>query len=233
VSDTQKILIIEDDRETLALLTTYLEREGFACDVASSGKVGLERAQKGEPSLVILDVMLPEMNGLDVLKALRRTSDVPVLVLTARGEDVDRIIGLELGADDYLPKPFNPRELVARMKSILRRTQPPRKDHETLRVGALVLDLSAYEARLDDVLLVLTSIEFAILRELMQSAGRVLSRELLLERVRNREFDVFDRSIDVHVSHLRQKLNDDPKTPRWIKTVRGVGYLFMKDEPAS
>ena len=230
MTDTQKILIIEDDRETLALLTTYLEREGFVCDVASTGKIGLERAKKGEASLVVLDLMLPEMNGLDVLKALRRASDVPVLVLTARGDDVDRIIGLELGADDYLPKPFNPRELVARMKSILRRAQPPRKEHETLSVGELVLDLSAYEARLKGELLVLTSIEYAILRELMQSAGRVLSRELLLERVRNREFDVFDRSIDVHVSHLRQKLGDEAKTPRWIKTVRGVGYLFMKGE---
>jgi two-component system, OmpR family, response regulator CpxR len=232
VDQPNTILIVEDDAETAHLLTDYLTREGFTCEHQKAGDRGLIRAREGAPSLVILDLMIPAMSGLDVLKALRQTSDVPVIVLTARGEDIDRIVGLELGADDYLAKPFNPRELLARMKSVLRRTQPPRREgdkNDRLVVGPLVMDLSAHEVRKDGEPLTLTRIELAILRELMHSAGRVLSRELLLERVRQREFDVFDRSIDVHVSHLRQKLGDDSKQPRWIKTVRGVGYMFMKE----
>ncbi len=222
-----RVLIIEDDAEIASLLETYLGREGYQCEIASDGESGLAAALNRPPALVVLDLMLPQMPGLEVLKKIRKTgTKLPVIVLTARGEDTDRIVGLELGADDYLAKPFNPRELLARIKAVLRRVDtPPVKD--TLKFGPLVVDLSAYTATLDGSLLDLTTIEFAILRELSLAAGRVLSREVLLERVRHREFDTFDRSIDVHVSHVRQKLKDDPKEPRWIKTVRGVGYLFV------
>ncbi len=222
-----RVLIIEDDAEIASLLETYLGREGYQCEIARDGESGLSAALNRPPALVVLDLMLPQMPGLEVLKKIRKTgTKLPIIVLTARGEDTDRILGLELGADDYLPKPFNPRELLARIKAVLRRVDtPPAKD--TLKFGALVVDLSAYTATLDGQLLELTTIEFAILRELALASGRVLSREVLLERVRHREFDTFDRSIDVHVSHVRQKLKDDPKEPRWIKTVRGVGYLFV------
>ncbi|MCC6810196.1 MAG: response regulator transcription factor [Deltaproteobacteria bacterium] len=224
-----RILIVEDDQEIASLLETYLGKEGYQCEIARDGEAGLAMALARPPALVVLDLMLPLLPGIDVLKKIRRNSRVPVIVLTARGEDKDRIAGLELGADDYLPKPFNPRELAARIKAVLRRVDtPPVKD--TLRFGPLVIDLSAYTATLDGKAVELTTIEFAILRELALAYGRVMSREVLLERVRNREFEVFDRSIDVHVSHVRQKLGDDAKDPRWIKTVRGVGYLFVPEK---
>ena len=224
-----RILIVEDDQEIASLLETYLGKEGYQCEIARDGEAGLAMALARPPALVVLDLMLPLLPGIDVLKKIRRNSRVPVIVLTARGEDKDRIAGLELGADDYLPKPFNPRELAARIKAVLRRVDtPPVKD--TLRFGPLVIDLSAYTATLDGKAVELTTIEFAILRELALAYGRVMIREVLLERVRNREFEVFDRSIDVHVSHVRQKLGDDAKDPRWIKTVRGVGYLFVPEK---
>jgi DNA-binding response OmpR family regulator len=223
-----RILIIEDDQEIASLLETYLGREGYLCEIQRDGEAGLAAALARPPALVVLDLMLPLLPGLDVLKKLRKQSKTPVIVLTARGEDTDRIAGLELGADDYLPKPFNPRELLARIKAVLRRSDlPPAQD--TLRFGPLSIDLAAYSATLDGRPVDFTPIELAILRELAIAAGRVLSREVLLERVRNREFDIFDRSIDVHVSHVRQKLQDDPKEPRWIKTVRGVGYVFVAE----
>ena len=230
--DSRAILLIDDDRELGDLLRDYLAREGFRLEVAADGPAGLERARTGAHSLVLLDVMLPGLDGFEVLRELRRGSAVPVIMLTARGEDVDRIVGLELGADDYLPKPFNPREMAARVKAVLRRAgsaAPPATapEPEGLDFGPLRLDLAGHRAQLAGADLELTPIEFALLRELSRGAGRVLSRDTLLDRVRGREFELFDRSIDVHISHLRQKLGDDPRRPRWIRTVRSVGYVFI------
>ena len=234
------VLLIDDDRELCALLTDYLGREGFAVESVNDGRAGLSRALSGEHCLVLLDLMLPEMDGIEVMRELHRAGSVPVIMLTAKGEEVDRIVGLELGADDYLPKPFNPRELVARIKAVLRRAgegAPPRgsgprdrAESEMLVQGDLTLDLGGYRALIAEEEIPLTVIEFCLLRELARSAGQVLSRDALLDRVRGREFELFDRSVDVHISHLRQKLGDDPYNPRYIKTVRSVGYMFIGGE---
>jgi DNA-binding response OmpR family regulator len=226
------ILVVDDDDELTALLTDYLGREGFAVRVARDGNAGLAQAAAGGCGLVLLDIMLPGRDGVEVLRELRRSSAVPVIMLTAKGEEVDRIVGLELGADDYLPKPFNPRELVARVRAVLRRSPAVTGGDGAPRLlvrGPLVVDLEGYRATLAGSELVLTTIEFALLRELALAAGRALSRETLLDRVRGRDFDLYDRSIDVHVSHLRQKLGDDPQQPRFIRTVRSVGYMFIGD----
>jgi DNA-binding response OmpR family regulator len=227
------VLVIEDDTELSALLSDYLGREGFAVRVAADGNSGLAQAAAGSCCLVLLDIMLPGRDGIDVLRELRRTSAVPVIMLTAKGDDVDRIVGLELGADDYLPKPFNPRELIARIKAVLRRSGSAADEAgEAPRLlvrGPLTIDLEGYRATLDGAALELTTIEFALLRELAHAAGRALTREMLLDRVRGREFELFDRSIDVHISHLRQKLGDDPQRPRFIRTVRSVGYMFIAE----
>lgn len=228
------VLLIDDDEELCALLTDYLGREGFTVETAEDGPSGLERALSGEHSMVLLDLMLPVMDGFEVMRELRREGRVPVIMLTAKGEEVDRIVGLELGADDYLPKPFNPRELVARIKAVLRRAGDSSASRgavapepETLVMGDLTLDLGGFCALKEGKELPLTVIEFTLLRELAKSAGRVLTRDALLDRVQGREFEIFDRSIDVHISHLRQKLGDDPYRPRYIKTVRSVGYVFI------
>ena len=232
------ILLVDDDEELTALLTDYLGKQGYRVEAAGKGPAGLQRARSGDHSLMVLDIMLPGTDGFEVIKELRKTSALPVIMLTARGDDVDRIVGLELGADDYLPKPFNPRELVARIKAVLRRAAATPDDPRPtaalsggrLTFGELGIDLGGYRAYLGGRELDLTAIEFALLRELAQAAGRVLSRDTLLDRVRGREFEAFDRSIDVHVSHLRQKLGDDPRRPRFIKTVRSVGYMFVAEE---
>ena len=233
------ILVIEDDAELSALLADYLGREGFAVRIAADGEAGLALAAAGECCLVLLDVMLPGRDGIEVLRELRRGSALPVIMLTAKGDDVDRIVGLELGADDYLAKPFNPRELVARIKAVLRRSgaasgedgaaAAPLAPARWVVRGDLRIDLEGYRATLNGRDLALTAIEFALLRELAQASGRALSRETLLDRVRGREFDLFDRSIDVHISHLRHKLGDDPQRPRFIRTVRSIGYMFVGD----
>ena len=238
--EDRAILVVEDDRELAELLTDYLGREGYAVRVAADGKLGLELAASGDFALALLDIMLPGIDGIELLRALRRTSALPVIMLTAKGDDVDRIVGLELGADDYLPKPFNPRELAARIKAVLRRAPDPPaaapagpagpNAKRMLVRGALEMDLEGYIARLDGNPLALTTLEFSLLRELASAPGRALSRETLLDRVRGRDFELFDRSIDVHISHLRQKLGDDPAQPRFIRTVRSVGYLFIGDD---
>ena len=228
------ILLIDDDQELGSLLGDYLGREGYALTHVETGDQGLAQAQEQSFELVLLDVMLPGMNGFDVLRELRQTTRVPVIMLTARGDEVDRIVGLEMGADDYLPKPFNPRELVARIKAVLRRAEnvghatKDRPPGEKIVQGDLTVEPEGFRAWLGETELVLTTIEFSLLRELIAGAGRVLTRDALLDRVRGREFEVFDRSIDVHISHLRQKLGDDPAKPRYIKTVRGVGYQFLE-----
>ncbi|HWB95201.1 MAG TPA: response regulator transcription factor, partial [Bryobacteraceae bacterium] len=205
-----KILLIDDDEELCSLLGELLEREGFSVEAQHRGFQGLNRAIEGSHDLVILDVMLPELDGFEILRRLRRQSRVPVLMLTARGEDVDRIIGLELGADDYLPKPFNPRELVARVRAILRRYEPrPAANSSRVEVNGVVLDPGTRAVTVDGKLVDLTTFEFDILEVLMRSAGRVVSRDSLMESLYNRKSTPFDRSIDMHVSHLRKKLETD------------------------
>jgi two-component system response regulator CpxR len=221
-----RVLIVDDDIELCRLLSERLSSEGFALEAVHDGARGLERVLSDEHALIILDLMLPGMGGLDVLRRVRTHSPVPVLILTARGEDVDRILGLEIGADDYLPKPFNPRELIARIRAILRRTSRSATSSSPLSVGDLHLDPAAREARLDNTRLDLTSVEFALLEALLRDAGHVVTREQLTETVLGRKLGSFDRVIDVHISNLRKKLGRAHGEER-IKSVRGSGYVFV------
>jgi two-component system response regulator CpxR len=220
-----RILVIDDDVELAALLREFLQREGFQVDFAHDGRTGLDRALQNSADLVVLDVMLPGMDGFEILRNLRQKSRVPVLMLTARGEDVDRIIGLELGADDYLPKPFNPRELSARIRAILRRMEAKPVEDGRLEINGVAIDPGAREVSVDGRRVEVTTLEFDILEMLMRSAGRVLSRDALMEALYNRKATPYDRSMDMHISHLRKKLEKDRTV---IKTVRGVGYQFCK-----
>jgi len=224
-----RILIIDDDVELCSLVGEYLESEGFQVQAVHDGERGLERAAEGGYVLVVLDVMLPGINGFEVLRRLRVNSRIPVLLLTARGEDVDRIVGLEIGADDYLPKPFNPRELVARIRAILRRTREGKvsaRIPEVLRVGNVELDPATRIVRHHGKPVEFTSVEFNLLEALLRDAGRVITRERLATLVLSRKFSPFDRSIDMHVSKVRKKLGDTDGGTEYIKTVRGVGYIF-------
>ena len=229
-----RVLIIDDDFELCSLVSEYLEPEGFRVESVHDGETGLQRAQNGNYLLVILDVMLPGMSGFDVLRRLRATSRIPVLLLTARGEDVDRIGGLEIGADDYLPKPFNPRELVARIRAVLRRTSADPKGvgtprpPEILRIGDIELDPATRTVKHGGEPVDLTSVEFNLLEVLLREAGRVVTREELVSAVLSRKFSPFDRSIDMHVSKVRKKLGDLNGDVEHIKTVRGVGYIFAR-----
>ncbi len=222
----ERVLIVDDDVQLCRLLSERLGTEGFDIESVHDGPHGLQRALSMEHALVVLDLMLPGMGGLDVLRRLRATSPVPVLILTARGEDVDRILGLEIGADDYLPKPFNPRELIARIRAILRRSVRAEDSAAALVVGDIRLDRQAREAWLNETTLSLTSVEFTLLETLLQNAGRVITRELLTETVLGRKLGPFDRVIDVHVSNVRKKLGPAQSGER-IKAVRGSGYLFV------
>ena len=227
MSERAPVLLVDDDGELCELLTEYLGDEGFEVESRHDGASGLERALTGEHALLVLDLMLPELPGLDVLRELRASSDLPVIVLTARGRDVDRIVGLELGADDYLPKPFNPRELLARMRAILRR--PARTARApVLREAGLSLDTAARAVTLDDVPLDLTTTEFALLEALLRRAGRIVTRETLSREALGRAFSPLDRSLDVHVSNLRRKLASVSDAER-IKTVRNHGYLLVSE----
>jgi len=221
-----RILIVDDDVELCRLLVERLSTEGFAIEAIHDGQHGLERALSHEHALVILDLMLPGMSGLDVLRRVRAQSSVPLLILTARGEDVERILGLEIGADDYLPKPFNPRELIARIRAVLRRSNRSAINGKTLMVGNIRLDPAAREAWINELPLDLTSVEFTLLEMLMLDAGRVVTREHLTETVLGRRLGPFDRVIDVHVSNVRKKLGLVNSGER-IKAVRGSGYLFV------
>lgn len=224
----RRILIIDDDAELGELLAEYLAGDRLSLDFAFDGTNGLKRAASGDYALVILDVMLPGINGFDVLRQLRAQSQVPVLMLTARGDDVDRIVGLEIGADDYLPKPFNPRELVARVNAILRRTHTIHEPSaaETVTIGDIELDPRARIVRRDSELIDLTTAEFDLLRVLLQSAGQVVPREQLFQNVLGRDFSVFDRSIDNHISSLRRKLGPRVSGVERIKSVRNIGYQY-------
>jgi DNA-binding response OmpR family regulator len=221
-----RVLIIDDDIELCELLTARLSDEGFEIEGVHDGPRGLERALSREHSLVVLDLMLPGIGGLDVLRRVREQSPIPVLILTARGEDIDRILGLEIGADDYLPKPFIPRELIARIRAILRRSVRVAAGTHPLIVGDLRLDPASREARIQGRLLSLTSVEFALIEMLMQHAGRIVTREELTEAVLGRKLGPFDRVIDVHVSNIRKKLGAIQEVER-IKAIRGSGYLFV------
>jgi two-component system response regulator CpxR len=217
---------VDDDAELCALLTEFLTREGFTVDCALEGHLGLEKAALAGVDLVVLDVMLPGIDGFEILRRLRQQSKVPVMMLTARGEDVDRIVGLDLGADDYLAKPFNPRELVARIRAILRRYEPrPQAVSGRLEVHGVTLEPGSRQVFSHGKPVELTTFEFDILELLMRSAGRVLSRDDLMENFYNRKATPFDRSIDMHISHLRKKLEDGETL---IKTIRGVGYQFTQ-----
>lgn len=226
------LLLIDDDMKLARLLKDYLTPLGYEVDVVHNGAAGLKKAMEMPYAAVILDVMLPGMNGMEVLRELRRVSNVPVLMLTALGDEPDRIAGLEVGADDYVPKTFSTRELLARLRAVLRRSQMSTRvrmeAESTVVVGELKIDVDARSAELRGETLVLTPIEFDMLLSLGRAAGRVKSREQLLLEVAERDFEVFDRSIDVHISSLRKKLGDDAKSPRWIETVRGAGYRLKK-----
>jgi two-component system phosphate regulon response regulator OmpR len=227
-----RVLIVDDDLKLQKLLKEYLGGNGFSVCTLPDGSRILETIRKEAPDIVILDIMLPGKDGLEVLKDIRREQGVPVIMLTAKGEDTERIVGLELGADDYLPKPFNPRELLARMKAILRRATSP--DHEKgtaeplcIRAGGLTLHQARQTVDLGDKELELSTTEYRILEVLMKHPNTVLSRDRLMTLARGRDFMAFDRSIDMHISKLRAKLEPDPRSPRRIKTVWGSGYMFV------
>jgi len=228
-----RLLLIDDDRKLCRLIAAYLEPLGYDVTAVHTGPEGVERA--AEPwQAVILDLMLPGMDGFEVLKQIRKTNDVPVLMLTARGDEADRIVGLEIGADDYLPKTFSTRELLARLRAVIRRSsirqEKPSAEAPELVSGPVRLSMGARVATLDDKPLDLTPVEFDLLACLVRARGRVKSREQLLEEIRDRNYEVFDRSIDVHISALRKKLGDDPKAPRFIRTVRTAGYMLIDPE---
>jgi two-component system response regulator MtrA len=223
-ADAPRILVVDDDHRTAMLVRAYLVRTGCEVRTAHSGREALEAVERERPDLVVLDLMLPEVDGLEVTRRLRATSDVPILMLTARSSVADRVRGLSEGADDYLPKPFAPSEMVARVQSILRRAPRPRRER-LLRFKDLSVNLDRHEVRRDDVVLALSRAEFQLLAALVEADGRVLTRDQLLDAVSGRDADgVLERSIDVYVGRLRAKLADDPDQPAYIATVRGVGY---------
>jgi len=221
-----RVLIVDDDVQLCRLLAERLETEGFSIEAVHDGMRGLERALSLEHALVVLDLMLPGMSGLDVLRRLRAKSPIPVLILTARGEDIDRILGLEIGADDYVPKPFNPRELIARIRAILRRSSSTAASSGPLVNGDIRLDPQSREASFKDIPLNLTSVEFTLLEMLLRQAGHVVTREQLTESALGRKLGPFDRVIDVHVSNIRKKLGPSENGQR-IKSIRGSGYLLV------
>lgn len=231
---TARLLLVEDDQRLSRLVKEYLEGMGYSVAVAHTGQSGLDRALEESFDAIILDVMLPGLDGFEVLRRLRIHSQVPVLMLTGRGEEADRIVGLEMGADDYLPKTFSTRELLARLRAVLRRSMVTKQAQErtggVVSIGGLYLDPGSHSAALEGQPLALTRQEFDLLLSLARAAGRVKTREQLLLEVADRDFEGFDRSIDVHISSLRKKLGDDAKAPHWIETVRGLGYLLKKPE---
>ena len=228
---SKTVLIIDDDQKLNNLLKTYLSKYDFKVRAVTHPDLGLKQIRQQLPDIIILDVMLPDKNGFEVCKAIRENYAIPIIMLTARGEVTDRVIGLELGADDYLPKPFEPRELVARLQSILRRGRNRQGNHShALKTRHFTLNLIRHEARLGKKLLNLTTMEFEILAVFIKSPGQVFNRDQLLDRMRGLEWEAYNRSIDVLISRLRQKLSDDPRKPRFIKTIRGTGYIFIDEE---
>jgi DNA-binding response OmpR family regulator len=223
-----KVLLIDDDARLHELLARYLTQNGFTVAVAPDGRKGLAALEAGAFDAVLLDVMMPGMDGIEVVKRIRVKSKIPVLMLTAKGDETDRVVGLELGADDYIAKPFSPRELLARLRAVLRRAKPE-AETEQLAAGDIVIDVPGRSVVVAGRPAELTGIEFDILVALVRRAGRVVSRDALLEEAGRGDVSVSDRTVDVHISHLRQKLGDDPRSPKLIKTVRGVGYVLAKE----
>jgi len=233
---TPQLLMIEDDTRLAQMVGEYLTQSGMAFSHAADGASGLARLQDKAPDLIILDLMLPDTDGLDVCRRIRALpgalAKVPVLMLTAKGDPMDRIIGLEIGADDYLPKPFEPRELLARVKALLRRAAPEEGDDEVLRFGRLEIDVGGRKVRLDGRDRELTGHQFDLLLVLARSAGRVLSRDQIMDALKGHPMEAFDRSIDVHISRIRAAIEDDPKNPHRVLTVRGAGYVFARKQDA-
>lgn len=226
----KRLLVIDDDRKLCQLIKEYLDPLGYSVEFAHNGLDGVDRATSEEFGAVILDVMMPGLDGFEALKEIRKRSEVPVLMLTSRGDEADRIVGLEIGADDYLPKTFSTRELLARLRAVTRRTRRAPGEEATdeeITIRELQIRPASRTASLGDRPLELTPVEYQLLESLARAKGRVKSRELLVDEIADRDFDVFDRSVDVHVSALRKKLGDDAKSPRFIRTVRAVGYLMI------
>ena len=223
----ERILLIEDDARLARMVDDYLSGAGFRVTQAATGKAGLALAERDAFDALVLDLMLPDMDGLDVCKALRVRNQTPILMLTARGDAMDRVVGLEMGADDYLPKPFEPRELLARLRAILRRAHTSAPAN-VLQFGRLEIDKDAREVRIDGAPRTLTSYQFALILAMAERAGRVLSRDTLFDLVKGESIEAFDRSIDVHISRIRAAIEDNPKKPRRVITVRGAGYVFAK-----
>jgi two-component system phosphate regulon response regulator OmpR len=224
---TERILLIEDDRRLAEMVKNYLGEFGFSVTAAYSGGAGIALYRRESFDALILDLMLPDMDGLEVCRQLRADATARILMLTARGDAMDRIVGLEMGADDYLAKPFEPRELLARLRAILRRTKGEHPS-EMLRFGRLEIDTAARQVRLDGETRNLTSYQFALVSALAHHAGRVMSRDALMDLIKSEKLEAFDRSIDVHISRIRAAIEDDPKKPRRVITVRGAGYVFAK-----
>ena len=223
----ERILLIEDDPRLAAMVSDYLSEAGFRVTHAANGGSGLALNERGTFDAIVLDLMLPDMDGLEVCRRVRAQTDTSILMLTARGDAMDRVVGLEMGADDYLPKPFEPRELLARLRAILRRQRGGAR-RDVLRFGTLEIDRGAREVRLSGAVRPLTSYQFALLLALAEHAGRVMSREALMDLLKGEPLEVFDRSIDVHISRIRAAIEADPKKPRRVITVRGAGYVFAK-----
>ncbi|MBL8328077.1 MAG: response regulator transcription factor [Rubrivivax sp.] len=229
----QRLLLIDDDQRLTGMVGDYLRGHGFEVELAASLAEGRGQLRRQSYDALVLDLMLPDGDGLDLTREIRaepRTRRLPLLMLTARGEPTDRIVGLEIGADDYLPKPFEPRELLARVKALLRRASPDQPADESLVFGRLVIDLGARQARLDGRVCDLTSHQFDLLVVLARAAGRVLSRDQIMDALKGHPLDAFDRSIDVHISRIRAVIEDDPKAPQRVLTVRGAGYVFARKQ---
>ena len=224
----EKILVVDDEERIVHIVRSYLEKDGFLVVTASDGPESLGVARRERPDLVVLDLMLPGLSGWDVCRSLRAESRVPIIMLTARDEDADKIVGLELGADDYVTKPFNPRELVARVRAVLRRSQPAVQEHRPIEIGGLIIDAERHEVRLDGQSLSLTPTEFGLLQALAGQPGRVFTRLQLLERVQGDVYEGYERAIDSHIKNLRQKIEPDPRRPRYVLTVFGVGYKLAE-----
>lgn len=227
----EKILVVDDERQIVDIVRAYLERDGYRVVAAYDGRQALEVAQRERPSLLVLDLMLPEMSGWEVMRSLRKTSEAPVIMLTARDDPTDKVVGLELGADDYVVKPFDPKELLARVRAVLRRARPP-EQREVLAVGDLTVDPGRHEVRLGAHRIDLTATEFAILEVLARHPGMVYTRLQLLETVQGDAYQGYERAIDSHIKNLRQKLEPDPRRPRYIRTVHGVGYRLEASDVA-
>ncbi len=229
---TKKILVVDDEKRIVEIVKAYLERDGYQVAVAYDGKAALDLAQKEHPDLVVLDLMLPEISGWDVCRTLRKESDVPIIMLTARDDTTDKIVGLELGADDYVTKPFDPKELVSRVRAVLRRYEGKAVSSNVINVGDLAIDVDRRMVRRGDTNIDLTSTEFDLLRVLAESPGRVYTRMQLLDKTQGEAYEGYERTIDSHIKNLRKKIEPDPNRPKYVLTVHGAGYKLGENPDA-